>query len=683
MIKRLLKTVSVVVLVSCVQAQAALQPQRVIPPTKGHASCITETEWADLHLDDVISYLNKTVTKTGMRGLRTLLTPTADINQITKQQQRLKQLLTDVQLRSRIMQQLRTLAECEADLLSYFDSSSIEPEHQGLYFSSYFQSLNHYQHALDCSFILDCAKAGIGLVSLLLMRGVNESIESRMFELKPKELDVADATAHWAKGYGRSQAVPQEDLKLFIDEQRKRLTATQEEKLIAWSQMNMQLNSLQKLTCDSSSTTDITKESIEKLFQKHNDSEESLFKVILSGIGKGLLAPLRDHDPRTHLFKDPHIQKLYSENVSKGTISFLRTASKITLSEATLGDRFYYWNSIVGLPASIAGFFSAASTITHDVFLVMQGKGYFDYLKQSIGKSRTIAQKVRSSARYIATVRDMALLFSNDPVFADWEITQQLQRVLHPQEMSLELHKLLNLLEDCRNQHEHVYLPGASLLAHRLLHEYASELTDTIAAVGVLDALIGLSSLVEASNDEAPWCFARFTAQESAYLDAHSFWCLLLSKKPVLNDLQIANNTTKVVITGPNGGGKSTVMKSIAFNVILAQSVGVACAKDWEQSIFTNIVTSLDPKEDIARGLSSYMAQKQRMNHLEQALLKQSGPQLVLIDEPYRGTVQQTSEDLLYDFCSSVAHGNALMLLATHFEKPTQLENDLSGSYNN
>lgn len=653
--------------------------------TRSRKSCLPETEWKELGMDTVIARLDHTVTALGNWGLYALLQPTNDGATIKAQQNRLKALTADSQLSEKIKELLTIMAECQHDMFSYLSSTNVPEGDRKLYFSLFPTFLNENKWALDCSFIADCGRSLIGLASLLVFRGVTESIESGMYEIRPKEYDFSERLSHFIGQNQKNQSMKLSDLDVFVNQEAQQFTSALEKETTKFATMRSAVDSVRNLCADQkrAGAQQVTINELAQYASVRQPSEESLTTVVAKGIVKGFLSPLRDHDPRTSLFNDQRVEQLYKESMAQGFISQLRCSSKVSLSDTTLGDKYHFWNTLMGFSKPTAAFLSCGTAIVHDVAFFLQAKGYYQGLKEELKKTSSITQKVRSCARFIQSARELALLLNNHPDFESWNMTSELMELCIPQKLSIELHRLLNLLETCRAQPEHIYSPGSMLLAHRWLHAHAQEFESIFAALAHVDALASIGRMLQESDETAPWCFATCVPSSSAYIKADDFWCLLLKDKPVLNNVACTDGVTKLVITGPNGGGKSTIMKSIAFNVICAQSLGIACARTWEQSIFDRIKTSLDPHEDISRGLSSYMAQKQRMNQLQEDLLLNESLQLVLIDEPYRGTVQRTSEELLYDFCTSIAKAPAVVLLATHFERPTIVAQELPESFAN
>lgn len=106
----------------------------------------------------------------------------------------------------------------------------------------------------------------------------------------------------------------------------------------------------------------------------------------------------------------------------------------------------------------------------------------------------------------------------------------------------------------------------------------------------------------------------------------------LLVVDAVGNDVQLGS--TGLLITGSNMAGKSTLLRAIGVNAVLAQSIGLVAADSW-CSRPLGIATAMGAQDDLSAGVSLYRAEVDRIHALVQ---RAGGSQLFLIDEAFRGT---------------------------------------------
>ena len=86
-----------------------------------------------------------------------------------------------------------------------------------------------------------------------------------------------------------------------------------------------------------------------------------------------------------------------------------------------------------------------------------------------------------------------------------------------------------------------------------------------------------------------------------------------------------------MVLTGANASGKSTFMKAVAINVILAQTINTCVAKNMKRPAI-QVMTSMALRDDVLQGESYYMRE---IKYLKRMLdeLETGEPMLFVIDE--------------------------------------------------
>jgi DNA mismatch repair protein MutS len=133
-----------------------------------------------------------------------------------------------------------------------------------------------------------------------------------------------------------------------------------------------------------------------------------------------------------------------------------------------------------------------------------------------------------------------------------------------------------------------------------------------------------------------------------------------------------------VILTGPNAGGKSTFLKGLALNIILAQTIGIVPARHMSLTPFNSINTYLNIPDDTAGGKSLFKAEVLRAQQLlmNTKALKNNQFGFSIMDEMFSGTSPKEGEAASYAVAKKFGElPNNILLLATHFPKLTQLEN--------
>jgi energy-coupling factor transporter ATP-binding protein EcfA2 len=236
---------------------------------------------------------------------------------------------------------------------------------------------------------------------------------------------------------------------------------------------------------------------------------------------------------------------------------------------------------------------------------------------------------------------------------------------------------------------DYFYSRGHVLTMHLEMMKKKQTLIPLLHSVAFLDAYCSIAQLYKESQEKAVvFSFPEFIESEVPFINYQTAWLPLLDPTQAVSNNIVFGKTkpAKIIITGPNGGGKSTFLKSLGIGVILAQSWGIVPAEQAQQTLFSVIRTGLAPREDLAQGLSTFMAEKKTMVELLEDIHRSNNERktLVLVDEPYKGTVDAESAKRIYDFGKDIAHyPQALVIIATHVKKPITLAKDTAGIFGN
>ncbi|HLT26669.1 MAG TPA: DNA mismatch repair protein MutS [Zeimonas sp.] len=139
----------------------------------------------------------------------------------------------------------------------------------------------------------------------------------------------------------------------------------------------------------------------------------------------------------------------------------------------------------------------------------------------------------------------------------------------------------------------------------------------------------------------------------------------------VPNDCVMRDSRRMLLITGPNMGGKSTYMRSVALIALLAYCGSFVPADDCEIGPLDRIFTRVGASDDLAGGRSTFMVEMTEAAAILHAATDRS---LVLMDEIGRGTSTFDGLALAHAIAARLlAHNRALTLFATHYFELTRL----------
>jgi DNA mismatch repair ATPase MutS len=165
-------------------------------------------------------------------------------------------------------------------------------------------------------------------------------------------------------------------------------------------------------------------------------------------------------------------------------------------------------------------------------------------------------------------------------------------------------------------------------------------------------------------NDHASACSAWQPVHSSVASDGivlHGLFPYWINDG-VTNDVYM-NMDHPIVLTGSNGGGKSTLLRSIAAACLLARiGLAVPCRGRVNVPELTNIFLRMGSADCASERRGSFANEMCDVA----TILNSPGPNLVLIDEPCRGTATKDAENLVSSIVDSVADSH-FAVFATHF----------------
>lgn len=152
--------------------------------------------------------------------------------------------------------------------------------------------------------------------------------------------------------------------------------------------------------------------------------------------------------------------------------------------------------------------------------------------------------------------------------------------------------------------------------------------------VGRIEALSCLAGL---AYDNPDYTFPAFADEGELIFEAKDLGHPLLPREGrVTNDFSLDADAPLALITGSNMSGKSTMLRAIGLNAVLAYTGSVVCAESLRLSML-QVGTSMRISDSLEQGVSYFMAELQRINRIV-SLREGEVPLLYLLDEILHGT---------------------------------------------
>ena len=189
--------------------------------------------------------------------------------------------------------------------------------------------------------------------------------------------------------------------------------------------------------------------------------------------------------------------------------------------------------------------------------------------------------------------------------------------------------------------------------------------------VGIIDYLNSNNLLINKYNNENIYSFSNYSNKHKPIININKIWNPYIDDKPVLNDISIKN----IILTGPNAAGKSTFIKSVAINIILSQTIGIASCKYIKLTPFKILDTYLQIP-DIKGNSSLFEAEMMRSKEYINKIKENEDLSFIIMDEIFSSTNYIEGFSGAYAILDKISkYDKSLFITTTHYNKLTKLPN--------
>ncbi|PIK19968.1 MutS-related protein [Prevotella intermedia] len=203
----------------------------------------------------------------------------------------------------------------------------------------------------------------------------------------------------------------------------------------------------------------------------------------------------------------------------------------------------------------------------------------------------------------------------------------------------------------------------------------------------ITDQWIGASSIFDALVSMATFRLNEDKAEEATVVGdnevsykARSIYHPFLGEKAVRNNFDIQNHEY-YIITGANMAGKSTFLRTLGVNYILAMNGLPVFAEEMRISVF-RLFTNMRTTDDLTHGISYFNAELLRLKQLI-ASLDPNVPSLIILDEILKGTNSLDKLNGSRLFLEYISERNVTGVIATHDLELSKLEDENPQRFHN
>jgi hypothetical protein len=185
-------------------------------------------------------------------------------------------------------------------------------------------------------------------------------------------------------------------------------------------------------------------------------------------------------------------------------------------------------------------------------------------------------------------------------------------------------------------------------------------------ALGRFEALASLAAVV---HDHPRWTLPAVEASADRLQARQLGHPLLPSETCVANDVEIGPAGSFLLVTGSNMSGKSTLLRAIGVNAVLAQAGAPVCAEQFSMPPVV-LATSMRVRDSLEAGVSFYMAELMRLKEIVDLArngdLGKNRRLLYLLDEILLGTNSKERHIAVLRVLQHLLHRGTIGAITTH-----------------
>lgn len=405
----------------------------------------------------------------------------------------------------------------------------------------------------------------------------------------------------------------------------------------------------------------------ESLKQEHFNFISPLFYYLK----KGNTLSLASWDSLEFFFLDLFDKGLFLEEKDYLSIgSFLRESMKVrsslTSSEQELGQDLYFWG--LDLPD--------LSYLRDRIFYLIDDSG--EIRESSVPEMKQLRYSLSDTRRSLMKMAQ-SFLRKDPSLFQEEEITERDGRVVLPLKSNFK-GRVQGLIHSTSSSGGTIFIEPFSLvemnnekrgleeayrqIRFKILRELADEIRKEKIFLSFLYEKMSLFDTWQARATYGIFIEGNYPQVKGRDLIIYEARHPLLDK-PIPLTLPLPTDKHALIITGPNAGGKTVVLKTVGLLALMHQ-VGIPLPLSPESSlpIFDNIFVDMGDSQSISASLSTFAAHMKIVSDLQKRATQNS---LILLDELGSSTDPDQGLSLAQALLENLISKKSLVIVSTHF----------------
>ena len=207
-----------------------------------------------------------------------------------------------------------------------------------------------------------------------------------------------------------------------------------------------------------------------------------------------------------------------------------------------------------------------------------------------------------------------------------------------------------------------------------LFYKYLEMFAKIIVETQYVGSYVNSAMLVNSGK----FCIPKFRYSGDNYIKMKEFVHPYLVNGGVRNSFEIGEKKTGIrnmIFSGSNGTGKTTFQFAVVDNVILAQSLGIACCSEYLATPFDKIISMSNAKTDLSEGLSGYTSEVEMVKGCLSYLSENKDKRILLISDEPLSTTDPDFADWIVEkiFRRVFFFFFVTSFVATHFKSPKKI----------